>query len=156
MPGLLLLHPRRGVQRQLTLGHGLPSEAVAFVLAPPPGRVLWVGTYNGLVRYEPRTGRRSDLTTAEGLATNELNRQSAWYDPVRQRLYVGGVGGLSLLAPQDLATAGTGPGCCSPASPSTTPAGDTIRTDYLAGTLPPGAGAGPRRCFCRPDAGPER
>ncbi|MFD2719168.1 hypothetical protein ACFST9_10605 [Hymenobacter monticola] len=48
--GLLLLHPRRGVQRQLTLSQGLPSEAVAFVVAPPPGRVLWVGTHNGLVR----------------------------------------------------------------------------------------------------------
>jgi len=136
--GLLLLHPRRGVQRQLTLGRGLPSEAVAFVLAPRPGRVLWVGTHNGLVRYEPGTGRRSDLTTAEGLATNELNRQSGWYDSVRQRLYVGGVGGLSVLVPQDLTSTGYRPRLLLTGLTQHHAQPDTIRTDYLAGALPQG------------------
>ena len=145
--GLLLLHPRRGVQRQLTLGRGLPSEAVAFVLAPRPGRVLWVGTHNGLVRYEPRTGRRSDLTTAEGLATNELNRQSGWYDSVRQRLYVGGVGGLSVLAPQNLATAGYQPRLLLTSLTQHHAQPDTIRTDYLAGTLPQGLELAPGDAF---------
>ncbi|MDO7850994.1 sensor histidine kinase [Hymenobacter convexus] len=145
--GLLLLNPRRGVQRQLTLGQGLPSEAVAFVLAPAPGRVLWVGTHNGLVRYEPRTGRRSDLTTAEGLATNELNRQSGWYDSVRQRLYVGGVGGLSVLVPQDLATAGYRPRLLLTSLTQHHAQPDTIRTDYLAGALPQGLELAPGDAF---------
>ena len=145
--GLLLLHPRRGVQRQLTLGQGLPSEAVAFVLAPRPGRVLWVGTHNGLVRYEPRTGRRSDLTTAEGLATNELNRQSGWYDSVRQRLYVGGVGGLSVLAPRDLTAAGYQPRLLLTSLTQHHAQPDTIRTDYLAGTLPQGVELAPGDAF---------
>jgi|GEM_PF-1623878 len=145
--GLLLLHPRRGVQRQLTMGQGLPSEAVAFVLAPRPGRVLWVGTSNGLVRYEPRTGRRSDLTTAEGLATNELNRQSSWYDSVRQRLYVGGVGGVSVLAPHDLATAGNQPRLLLTSLTQHHAQPDTIRTDYLAGALPQGLELAPGDAF---------
>ena len=145
--GLLLLHPRRGVQRQLTLGQGLPSEAVAFVLAPPPGRVLWVGTHNGLVRYEPRTGRRSDLTTAEGLATNELNRQSGWYDPVNQRLYVGGVGGLSFLVPHDLDAAEYHPRLLLTSLTQHHAQPDTIRTDYLAGTLPQGLALAPGDAF---------
>ncbi|WP_354584059.1 histidine kinase [Hymenobacter sp. UYCo722] len=159
--GLLLLHPRRGVQQQLTLGRGLPSEAVAFVLAPRPGRVLWVGTHNGLVRYEPRTGRRSDLTTAEGLATNELNRQSGWYDSVRQRLYVGGVGGLSVLAPQDLATAQYRPRLLLTSLTQHHAQPDTIRTDYLAGTLPQGLELAPGDAFAdlalslSDDVGPE-
>ena len=159
--GLLLLHPRRGVQRQLTLGHGLPSEAVAFVLAPPPGRVLWVGTYNGLVRYEPRTGRRSDLTTAEGLATNDMNRQSAWYDSARHRLYVGGVGGLSFLVPQDLAAAEYQPRLLLTGLTQHHARPDTIRTDYLGGTLPQGLELAPGDAFAdlalslSDDAGPE-
>ncbi|OGX82790.1 hypothetical protein BEN47_18190 [Hymenobacter lapidarius] len=159
--GLLLLHPRRGVWRQLTLGQGLPSEAVAFVLAPPPGRVLWVGTHNGLVRYEPRTGRRSDLTTAEGLATNELNRQSAWYDPARQRLYAGGVGGLSVLAPQALAAAGYRPRLLLTCLTQHHARPDTIRTDYLAGALPQGLEMAPGDAFAdltlslSDDAGPQ-
>ncbi|QNP54296.1 hypothetical protein H9L05_20920 (plasmid) [Hymenobacter qilianensis] len=145
--GLLLLHPRRGVQRQLTLGRGLPSEAVAFVLAPRPGRVLWVGTHHGLVRYEPRTGRRSDLTTADGLATNELNRQSSWYDSVQQRLYVGGVGGLSFLAPQDLTTPEYQPRLLLTSLTQHHAQPDTIRTDYLAGTLPKGLELAPGDAF---------
>ena len=158
--GLLLLHPRRGVQRQLTLGRGLPSEAVAFVLAPRPGRVLWVGTHNGLVRYEPRTGRRSDLTTAEGLATNELNRQSAWCDSVHQRLYVGGVGGLSVLSPQDLAAPRYRPRLLLTGLTQHHAQPDTIRTDYLAGTLPQGLELAPGDAFAdlalglSDDAGP--
>ncbi|HEX8429254.1 sensor histidine kinase [Hymenobacter sp.] len=145
--GLLLLHPRRGVQRQLTLGQGLPSEAVAFVLAPRPGRVLWVGTHNGLVRYEPHTGRRSDLTTAEGLATNELNRQSGWYDSVRQRLYVGGVGGLSYFAPQDLTAAEYRPRLLLTSLTQHHAQPDTIRTEYLTGTLPQGLELAPGDAF---------
>jgi signal transduction histidine kinase len=145
--GLLLLHPRRGVQQQFTLGQGLPSEAVAFVLAPPPGRVLWVGTGNGLVRYDPRTGRRSDLTTAEGLATNELNRQSGWYDAVHQRLYVGGVGGLSFLEPQALAAAGGQPRLLLTSLTQHHAQPDTIRTDYLPGTLPQGVKLAPGDAF---------
>ena len=159
--GLLLLHPRRGVQRQLTLGQGLPSEAVAFVLAPRPGRVLWVGTHNGLVRYEPHTGRRSYLTTAEGLATNELNRQSSWYDSVRQRLYVGGVGGLSVLEPRALASAGYQPRPLLTSLTQHHAQPDTIRTDYLAGTLPQGVELAPGDAFAdltlalSDDVGPE-
>ncbi|WP_169515162.1 sensor histidine kinase [Hymenobacter norwichensis] len=145
--GLLLLHPRRGVQRQLTLGQGLPSEAVAFVLAPRPGRVLWVGTHNGLVRYEPRTGRRSDLTTTEGLATNELNRQSAWYDAAQQRLYIGGVGGLSFLAPSILAKAGHAPRLLLTSLTQHHAQPDTIRTEYLTGTLPQGLTLAPGDAF---------
>ncbi|SFQ57824.1 sensor histidine kinase [Hymenobacter arizonensis] len=159
--GLLLLHPRRGVQRQLTLGQGLPSEAVAFVIAPRPGRVLWVGTHNGLVRYEPRTGRRSDLTTAEGLATNELNRQSSWYDSVRQRLYVGGVGGLSFLEPQSLTTAEHQPRLLLTGLTQHHAQPDIIRTDYLTGALPQGLELAPGDAFAdlalslSDDVGPE-
>lgn len=143
--GLLLLHPRRGVQRQLTLGHGLPSEAVAFALAPRPGRVLWVGTDNSLVRYDSRTGQRSYLTTTEKLATNELNRQSGWYDAAQKCLYVGGVGGLSFLAPQALATAEQPPPLTSLTQHHAQP--DTIRTDYLAGTLSQGLELAPGDAF---------
>jgi len=159
--GLLLLHPQRGVQRQLTLGQGLPSETVAFVLAPPPGRVLWVGTDDGLVRYEPRSGRRSDLTTAEGLATNELNRQSSWYDAAQQRLYVGGVGGVSFLLPLHMAPAQERPRLLLTSLTQHHAQSDTIRTEYLPGTLPAGIELAPGDAFAdlslslSDDAGPE-
>lgn len=94
--GLLLLDPHRGVRRQLSLAQGLPSESVAFLTHLPTDRpALWLGTYRGLVRYEPATGRLQHLTAADGLAADECNRQSVGLDARTGELLVGGVGGAS-------------------------------------------------------------
>ena len=145
--GLLLLHPRQGVQRQLTLHKGLPSEAVAFLVAPAPGRVLWVGTYKGLVRYELATGRRSDLTTSDGLATNEMNRQSVWFEAASRQLYVGGVGGVSRLAPAALDYREPQPRLLLTAITQHHAEGDVIQTAYLNGALAAGLTLAPGDAF---------
>ena len=96
--GLLLLHPQRGLRQQLSLPQGLPSESVAFLTRlPADRRALWLGTYRGLVRYEPATGRLLHLTAVDGLAAEECNRQSVGVDARTGELLVGGVGGASRL-----------------------------------------------------------
>jgi signal transduction histidine kinase len=97
--GLLLLDPRRGLRRQVGPAQGLPSVSVASLARLPndPG-ALWLGTYQGLVRYEPATGRLRTLDLADGLAALECNRHSLWPEAASGRLYVGGVGGASCLA----------------------------------------------------------
>ncbi|AII53758.1 hypothetical protein N008_17475 [Hymenobacter sp. APR13] len=104
--GLLLLHPRRGLQRQLGPAQGLPSESVAFLTRLPTDPLaLWLGTYRGLVRYVPRTGRLQHLTAADGLAAEECNRQSVGYDAATGELLVGGVGGASRVRAAQVARA---------------------------------------------------
>ena len=136
--GLLLLDPRRGLVRQLTAANGLPNAAVASILPDAQPGVLWLGTFGGLARYTVRTGQVVRFGAADGLAATDLNRQSAWRDPVSNWVYFGGVGGLTRVAP-------TGPAPLqAPRLLLTTvrqhvAAADTVRTRYLDGD-PPAAG----------------
>ena len=135
--GLLLLHPRRGVQQQLTLNHGLPSAAVAFVVQPP-GHSLWVGTYDGLVRYDLTTRRSTDYSVANGLASNELNRQSVYYDAAAAQLYVGSVKGVSRLSLREQARPPHRPRLLLLALTQHYAEHDTLQTTYLPNALPGG------------------
>ena len=135
--GLLLLHPRLGVQRQLTLHQGLPSAAVAFVLRPP-GRALWVGTYNGLVRYDLATRRSTDYSVANGLVSNELNRHSVYYDAAAAQLYVGSVKGVSRLSLREQARPPHRPRLLLLALTQHHAVHDTLQTTYLPNDLPGG------------------
>jgi signal transduction histidine kinase len=133
--GLLLLNPRRGLVRRVGTAEGLPHAAVASILPDPERGVLWLGTFDGLARYSVRTGQVRRFGAADGLAATDLNRQSAWRDPVSGWVYFGGVGGLTRVAP-------TGP------SPLAAPrllltairqhlgAADTVLTRYFDGAPP--------------------
>lgn len=96
--GLLLVDAQQGVVRQLDLADGLPSHIVATVLRQPDGTV-WAGTFAGLVRYDPATQRLAVLTEADGLIDAEMNRNSAYADPLTGALWFGGVGGLHRVWP---------------------------------------------------------
>ncbi len=97
--GLLLADARVGLLRHLDLVDGMPSRVVATVLRQPNGTV-WAGTYAGLVRYEPARERLAVLTEADGLTDAELNRSSAYADPLTGALWFGGVGGLHRVWPR--------------------------------------------------------
>jgi signal transduction histidine kinase/ligand-binding sensor domain-containing protein len=151
--GLLLVHPQRGVQRQLTLGQGLPSEAVAFIAKPTPAPVLWVGTYNGLVRYDLRTQRSLDYSVENGLLSNELNRQSVYYDTAAQDLYVGSVKGISRLALREPPAPPHRPRLLLLALTQHHARGDTIQTTYLPNALPNGIRLAPGDAFAEVQVG---
>jgi signal transduction histidine kinase len=93
--GLLLLDPKRGVARALDQRAGLPSATVCSLLADQRGS-LWLGTYGGVVRYQPRSGQLAVLTAANGLADNECNYASAFQD-ADGALYFGSVKGVTRL-----------------------------------------------------------
>lgn len=98
--GLLLIDPDRGVLRHLTAATGLPSNTVCSLLPDNLG-ALWLGTYDGVVRYQPATGQLSIFTTADGLADNECNYQSAYRDAAGV-LYFGSVRGVTRINPHQL------------------------------------------------------
>jgi streptogramin lyase/two-component sensor histidine kinase len=103
--GLLLVDARAGVVRQLDLADGMPSRIVPTVLCQPDGTV-WAGTFAGLVRYEPATQRLAVLTEADGLIDAEMNRNSAYADPLTRALWFGGVGGLHRIWPHSTEASG--------------------------------------------------
>ena len=136
--GLLLLDPRRGLRRQVTAGQGLPSAAVSFLNRPVPGGALWVGTYNGLVRYNPRTGRSTEYSVDNGLPSNEVNRWSAYYDAPTQQLYFGSMKGAARLSLPAASHAMHQPRLLLLALTQHYAVGDTIETTYLPNALPGG------------------
>lgn len=151
--GLLLLHPRRGLQRQLTRHRGLPSEAVAFIARPTSAPVLWVGTYNGLVRYDLRTQRSLDYSVENGLLSNELNRQSVYYDAATRYLYVGSVKGISRLTLRESPPPPHRPRLLLLALTQHHTRGDTIQTTYLPNALPGGIRLAPGDAFAEVQVG---
>ena len=145
--GLLLLNPRRGLQRQLNKGQGLPSTSVSFLNRPVPGGALWVGTYNGLVRYDPRTGRSTEYSVDNGLPSNEVNRWSAYYDAPTQQLYFGSMKGTARLSLPAAARPMHQPRLLLLALTQHHAQGDTIQTEYLPNALPEGIQLQPGDAF---------
>jgi signal transduction histidine kinase/ligand-binding sensor domain-containing protein len=96
--GLALIEPDGRARPALTLGQGLPSSSVATIMPDADGN-LWVGTYQGLVRYQPGSGQLAVFTSAHGLAADECNARAAYRDPADGSLLIGSVGGLSRVWP---------------------------------------------------------
>jgi signal transduction histidine kinase len=96
--GLAVIDAAGRAREALTLGQGLPNASVATIL-PSAGGYLWLGTYQGLVRYQPHSGQLAVFTTADGLLSNECNALAAYTDPRDGSLLIGGVAGLHRIYP---------------------------------------------------------
>ncbi|WP_223827437.1 sensor histidine kinase [Hymenobacter armeniacus] len=96
--GLAVIDPDGRGRMALSQHQGLPNAPVVTI-TPSAGGYLWLGTYQGLVRYQPASGRLAVFTTAHGLASNECNSQAASVDPRDGSLLVGGVAGLHRVYP---------------------------------------------------------
>lgn len=96
--GLVVIDRNGRARAALTLADGLPNTSIATILPGPDG-ALWLGTYQGLVRYQPATGTLASFTTAHGLLSDECNARAAAVDPVDQSLLIGGVAGLHRVWP---------------------------------------------------------
>jgi signal transduction histidine kinase len=107
--GLAVVEPNGRAHLVLTRGQGLPNASVATI-TPGPGGQLWLGTYQGLVRYQPANGQLAVFTTAQGLASDECNARSAYVDPVDGSLLIGGIAGLQRIMPDQM----RGPGLARP------------------------------------------
>ncbi|WP_035558770.1 histidine kinase [Hymenobacter sp. IS2118] len=96
--GLAVVEPDGRAHAALSRGQGLPNASVATI-TPSPGGYLWLGTYQGLVRYRPATSQLAVFTTAQGLLSDECNARAAYIDPLDGSLLIGGVAGLHRVWP---------------------------------------------------------
>lgn len=76
---------------------GFPSPIVYRMVEDDRGN-LWLTTNNGLVCFDPDTGRKQVYTTANGLLSNQFNYQSGYKD-AQGRLYLGSINGLIRFDP---------------------------------------------------------
>ncbi len=85
---------------QYTINDGL-SDMVLFRMELDQFHNLWIGTYNGLTRFNTKTHATAIYTTKDGLSHNEFNRISSFKD-LDGNLYFGGMDGINSFNPAEL------------------------------------------------------
>jgi signal transduction histidine kinase/ligand-binding sensor domain-containing protein/DNA-binding response OmpR family regulator len=86
------------VTHSYTTGHGLSNNTVLAILEDEQKR-LWLSTYNGLCRFDPKTGSFTNFFESDGLASNEFNFNAA-LRLNNGELAFGGINGLTMFHPR--------------------------------------------------------
>ena len=86
---------------QYTEKDGLPNNVVYGILEDDDG-YLWLSTNFGLSRFDPRAETFRNYTASDGLQSNEFNMH-AFAKAHNGTLYFGGVNGLTVFKPSDVA-----------------------------------------------------
>ena len=86
--------------KQFTAEHGLPAM-VLYRIEEDSDSNLWIGTYNGLLRFNTQTFATSVFTANDGLNNNEFNRTSS-FKAADGTMYFGGLDGVNAFNPKQL------------------------------------------------------
>ncbi len=86
--------------KQFTTKEGLPSM-VLYRIEEDEANNLWIGSYNGLLRFNTINFSTYTYTTDDGLTHNEFNR-TASFKAADGKLYFGGLDGVNAFDPKKL------------------------------------------------------
>ncbi len=75
------------------------ADSTIYALIPQPDGRLWMSSNNGLMRWNPETGRTRQFTPADGVQALEFN-QGVAYRSRAGDLYFGGVNGVNRFRPE--------------------------------------------------------
>ncbi len=95
--GLSLLNPKTGIFKLVSLSQDNRFNLVYKMVEDRDGN-LWCSTNNGLVCFNPETGKKTMFTMENGLQTNHFNYQSGMMDAAGF-LYFGTVNGFVRFRP---------------------------------------------------------
>jgi ligand-binding sensor domain-containing protein/signal transduction histidine kinase/DNA-binding response OmpR family regulator len=98
--GLALYNKKEKNFTIYTSKNGLPNNNVLGILEDD-NHQLWIGTGNGLARFDPATKTFQTYTISDGLAGNEFNN-NAFYKSRNGELFFGGIKGLTSFFPDKI------------------------------------------------------
>ncbi|WP_420151009.1 two-component regulator propeller domain-containing protein [Spirosoma sp.] len=98
--GLLLLDNKGRILKSYNAANGLSSNS-ALTIQRDHGGKLWIGTNNGLSRFDPKTGRFIRYTSANGLPDGVINHSSKTSDGI---IYISGAKGTNAFSPDQITT----------------------------------------------------
>ena len=98
--GLAVLDETKGTLNVYTTRDGLPNNNVVS-LQPDNKDNLWLGTSNGLSRFDRSRNMFQNFSTSDGLAGNEFNYNAAFKD-AKGEIYLGGFNGLTRFNPDEI------------------------------------------------------
>lgn len=85
-------------QREIfTRKNGLPHDIVYSVV--PDGKFLWLGTHEGLCRFNIETGETRNFFVEDGLSHNEFNSRST-LQAADGHIWMGGLNGINIFDPR--------------------------------------------------------
>jgi signal transduction histidine kinase/ligand-binding sensor domain-containing protein len=85
-----------------TTEDGLPNNSTYSVVGETDKRYIWTSTNSGLARLDTKTNTFDVFTEEDGLQNNEFNT-GAYMHLTDGRLVFGGINGLNIIAPDELA-----------------------------------------------------
>jgi ligand-binding sensor domain-containing protein/signal transduction histidine kinase len=99
--GLKLLDKKSGTFKTYDIETDLPSDYVNSIEEDHNG-YLWIGTNNGICRFDPETGKTKNYGLNYGLQSLQFNRQSSIKLRSGEMMF-GGVNGFNIFHPDSLA-----------------------------------------------------
>ncbi|MDR2620999.1 MAG: response regulator [Dysgonamonadaceae bacterium] len=99
--GLYRIDAKTKEIKHLTTADGLPDNMINGI-EEDANHFLWLSTGKGLCRYHPETGDILNLYAEDGIQSNEFRRGSH-FKGKDDRMYFGGINGLTTFYPSDLA-----------------------------------------------------
>lgn len=98
--GLLLFDRATGRYRTFSEDDGLPGNAVLNILEDDENN-LWISTFNGLCRLNPRTFKFKSFYESDGLQSNQFNYNAALKLRSGELLF-GGIKGFNIFLPEEI------------------------------------------------------
>lgn len=99
--GFSRYNPETDTFTNFTENEGLSNNVVYGILEDDSGK-LWLSTNFGLSRFDPADQSFRRFTASDGLQSNEFN-QNAYAKDRNGTMYFGGINGLNIFAPQEIA-----------------------------------------------------
>lgn len=99
--GLFDFDPVSKTCKQYTTIHGLPTNTLYSITASHHDSVIWIGTQNGLSRFDTNKRNFYNFYVSDGLSNNEFNT-AAIYRAADSLIFIGGVNGINSFNPKKI------------------------------------------------------
>ncbi|MEO6733519.1 MAG: two-component regulator propeller domain-containing protein [Ferruginibacter sp.] len=99
--GLLLFSPGTGAYKRFTTADGLPGNTILRILEDNESN-LWLSTYNGLSKFNPKKNVLRNFTQSDGLQSNQFSFNGALALQSGEFIF-GGIKGFNIFYPDSVA-----------------------------------------------------
>ncbi|MDT0689989.1 two-component regulator propeller domain-containing protein [Salegentibacter sp. F188] len=100
--GLLRFDPEKKEVKTFTEREGLSNNTVSSMVMEDEN-LIWLGTYNGICRYNVQTNEILNISSMNNVQNGEFNIGAA-IKSATGKIYIGGNNGLNILNPEDFGT----------------------------------------------------
>ncbi|MCI5082422.1 MAG: ATP-binding protein, partial [Saprospiraceae bacterium] len=90
-----------GTFEHFTVRDGLPDNVIYGILVDAEQK-LWLSTNKGLAQFDPVTKNSRHFSAADGLQDDEFNTAAFYQSNQDERMYFGGINGLSTFIPSEI------------------------------------------------------